>query len=89
MDIALAYGADVNNKSKDGIQVFLKACETALENEDTCLQMLKKGADPNSKHEVSNNIYQNTPPPPPTRFNKILSNTYSDLDQILYCILNL
>ena len=52
MEIALAFGADVNNKSKEGIPVFLKACETAAENEDMLVMMLKKGADPNSKHEV-------------------------------------
>lgn len=53
VDIALAYGADVNNKSKDGTPVLLKACETASENEQICLKLLNKGADPNSKHDVS------------------------------------
>ena len=53
LEISLTYGADVNNKSKDGTPVFLKACDSASENEDMCLALLKKGADPNSKHEVT------------------------------------
>ena len=52
MEIVLAFGADVNNKSKEGQPVFLKACETAAENEAMCLMLLQKGADPNSKHDV-------------------------------------
>ncbi len=52
MEIALVYGAEVNDKSRDGYPVFLKACETAAENENMCLALLKKGADPNSKNEV-------------------------------------
>ena len=53
MDIALAFGSDVNCQTSDGIPVFLKACETSSENEEMCLSLLKKGADPNSKQEVS------------------------------------
>ena len=52
MEIALEHGADVNNKTKDGVAVFLQACETAKDNEKVCLLMLEKGADPNSKNEV-------------------------------------
>ena len=52
LEIALAHGADVNDISKEGIPVFLHACETAIQNEDMCLQMLQYGADPNSKNEV-------------------------------------
>ena len=53
MDIALTYGSDVNCQTTDGVPVFLKSCETASENEDMCMNLLKKGANPNSKHEVS------------------------------------
>ena len=52
LDIALAHGAEVNNISNDGIPVFLQACETAKDNEEMCLMLLKKGSDPNSKNEV-------------------------------------
>ena len=57
MEIALVYGAEVNDKSRDGYPVFLKACETAAENENMCLALLKKGADPNSKNEVRNQTF--------------------------------
>ncbi|XP_064602461.1 ankyrin repeat and EF-hand domain-containing protein 1-like isoform X2 [Liolophura sinensis] len=50
-EIALAHGADVNNKAKDGTHVFLYACLTAVENADMCCLMLKKGAEPNAKND--------------------------------------
>lgn len=46
------YGANVNNKSKDGIPVFVYACESANENEEMALALLERGADPNVKYEV-------------------------------------
>ncbi|XP_076442386.1 ankyrin repeat and EF-hand domain-containing protein 1-like isoform X2 [Babylonia areolata] len=53
LELALQHGAMVNNTAKDGTPVFLLACETALENEEMCLTLLEKGADPNSKIEKS------------------------------------
>ncbi|XP_038607367.1 ankyrin repeat and EF-hand domain-containing protein 1 [Tachyglossus aculeatus] len=46
--IALEHGADVNNSTYDGKPVFLKACEEAHDNKDTCLRFLERGADPNA-----------------------------------------
>ncbi|KAK3583308.1 hypothetical protein CHS0354_038919 [Potamilus streckersoni] len=51
LEIAVTHGAEPNNISKEGIPVLLFACETAMENEDMCLLLLKKHADPNSKQE--------------------------------------
>ncbi|XP_070577178.1 ankyrin repeat and EF-hand domain-containing protein 1-like [Ptychodera flava] len=53
VDIALEYGADCNNKSNKGVPVFFAACETAAENENVCMALLSKGADPNSKNEAT------------------------------------
>jgi ankyrin repeat protein len=55
MELALEHNSDVNNKTKEGVAVFLQACETAKENEKACSMMLEKGADPNSKNDVSVN----------------------------------
>lgn len=52
MDIALQYGADVNNKAKDGKPVFVEACETANDNEQFCLTLLERGAEANSVYEI-------------------------------------
>ena len=52
MQIVIAHGADVNNASKDTCPVFLAACEIASQAESSCLSLLGKGADPNSKNEV-------------------------------------
>lgn len=38
--------------SRDGISGLMKACETAADNEEICLMLLEKGADPNAKQEV-------------------------------------
>ena len=51
--MALENEADVNNKAKDGTPVFMVACETANENEDMCLTLLAKGAQPDCRVEVS------------------------------------
>ncbi|XP_074648459.1 ankyrin repeat and EF-hand domain-containing protein 1-like isoform X2 [Tubulanus polymorphus] len=53
LEIALENGADVNNRGKNGKPVFFTACETAVENEDVCVQLLIRGADPNCKHEAT------------------------------------
>ena len=45
--------ADVNNCSRQGLPALVAACETANENEQLCLMMLERGADPNSKDQVS------------------------------------
>ncbi|XP_007670293.2 ankyrin repeat and EF-hand domain-containing protein 1 isoform X3 [Ornithorhynchus anatinus] len=50
--IALEHGADVNNSTYDGKPVFLKACEEAYENKDTCLRFLERGADPNAMNTI-------------------------------------
>jgi len=47
----------VNNTDKQGIPVLLHACETAMDNEDMCLLLIQKGAEPNSKQEVNIYIY--------------------------------
>ena len=52
LEIAVINGADPNNTNKDGIPVFLHSCETAMDNEEMCLLLIQKGADPNSKQEV-------------------------------------
>ncbi|KAK7490166.1 hypothetical protein BaRGS_00018511 [Batillaria attramentaria] len=54
LELALTHGADVKNIAKDGSPVFYMACETATENEDMCLTLLEKGADPNCKVDKSN-----------------------------------
>ena len=46
-------GAEPNNVSKEGIPVLLHACESSMDNEEMCLLMIQKGADPNSKQEVN------------------------------------
>ncbi|KAM7172903.1 ankyrin repeat and EF-hand domain-containing protein 1 isoform 1-T1 [Macrochelys suwanniensis] len=48
VQIALEYGADVNNSTIDGKPVFLQACEQAHEIKETCLKFLERGADPNA-----------------------------------------
>ncbi|XP_048456853.1 ankyrin repeat and EF-hand domain-containing protein 1a [Rhincodon typus] len=53
LEIALAHGADVNNCAHDGKPVFLLACEQAASCTEMCLQILEKGADPNSKFEAT------------------------------------
>jgi len=52
MQIVIEHGADVNNTSNDTCPVFLAACEIASQAESSCLKLLEKGADPNSKTEV-------------------------------------
>uniref|UniRef100_A0A8C4WHE5 Ankyrin repeat and EF-hand domain containing 1 n=1 Tax=Gopherus evgoodei TaxID=1825980 RepID=A0A8C4WHE5_9SAUR len=48
VQIALEYGADVNNCTIDGKPVFLQACEQAHEIKEICLKFLERGADPNA-----------------------------------------
>ncbi|NXQ58786.1 ANKE1 protein, partial [Anthoscopus minutus] len=49
LQIALEYGADVNNCTTAGRSVLLQACEQAHEVKDMCLIFLEKGADPHAK----------------------------------------
>jgi ankyrin repeat protein len=50
-ELIVQNGADVNNCSKAGQPALVQACETAHENEQLCLTMLEKSADPNSKNK--------------------------------------
>lgn len=52
-ELLIAHEADVNNCTKQGTPVLVKACETAHENEQLCLKMLEAKADPNSKDAVN------------------------------------
>ncbi|XP_053830756.1 ankyrin repeat and EF-hand domain-containing protein 1 isoform X2 [Vidua macroura] len=49
LQIALEYGADVNNCTTTGRSVLLQACEQAHEVKEMCLIFLDKGADPHAK----------------------------------------
>ncbi|NXQ72793.1 ANKE1 protein, partial [Quiscalus mexicanus] len=49
LQIALDYGADVNNCTTTGRSLLLQACEQAHEVKDMCLIFLEKGADPHAK----------------------------------------
>ncbi|XP_064366066.1 ankyrin repeat and EF-hand domain-containing protein 1 [Dromaius novaehollandiae] len=46
--IALEYGADVNNSTTEGKPVFVQACEQAQGIKEICLNFLERGADPNA-----------------------------------------
>ncbi|NXU60840.1 ANKE1 protein, partial [Horornis vulcanius] len=48
LQIALEYGADVNNCTTTGRSVLLQACEQAHEVKEMCLIFLEKGADPHA-----------------------------------------
>ena len=52
LELILEHGADVNNVNKEGTPVFTVACELAAEYQKLCLELLKKGADPNCADEV-------------------------------------
>ncbi|NXU17228.1 ANKE1 protein, partial [Pardalotus punctatus] len=49
LQIALEYGADVNNCTTAGRSVLLEACERAQEVKEICLIFLEKGANPNAR----------------------------------------
>ncbi|NWW09303.1 ANKE1 protein, partial [Oreocharis arfaki] len=49
LQLALEYGADVNNCTTTGRSVLLQACEQAHEIKEICLIFLEKGADPCAK----------------------------------------
>ncbi|XP_068042169.1 ankyrin repeat and EF-hand domain-containing protein 1 isoform X5 [Anomalospiza imberbis] len=52
LQIALEYGADVNNCTTTGRSVLLQACEQAHEVKEMCLIFLEKGADPHAKDPI-------------------------------------
>ncbi|XP_015712540.1 ankyrin repeat and EF-hand domain-containing protein 1 [Coturnix japonica] len=47
--IALDYGADINNCTNDGKPIFLQACEEAHSIKEICLNFLERGANPNAR----------------------------------------
>ncbi|NXP28293.1 ANKE1 protein, partial [Scytalopus superciliaris] len=49
LQIALEYGADVNNCTTDGRSVLLQACEEAHDVKEMCLLFLEKGANPHAE----------------------------------------
>ncbi|NXI54378.1 ANKE1 protein, partial [Chloroceryle aenea] len=51
--IALDYGADVNNCTADGKPVFLQACEQAHNLKEICLNFLERGANPNARNPAT------------------------------------
>ncbi|KAM6128001.1 LOW QUALITY PROTEIN: ankyrin repeat and EF-hand domain-containing protein 1 [Pterocles gutturalis] len=53
MQIALDYGADVNNCTTDGKPVFLQACEQADDIKEICLNFLERGANPNARNPAT------------------------------------
>jgi hypothetical protein len=56
LKIVLSMGASVNNKTQDGIPIFVQACKTANEHKDMCIMLLEEGADPSSIEEVTHII---------------------------------
>ncbi|NXN22339.1 ANKE1 protein, partial [Nycticryphes semicollaris] len=51
--IALDYGANVNNCTADGKPVFLQACERARDIKEICLNFLERGANPNARNPAT------------------------------------
>ncbi|XP_072188193.1 ankyrin repeat and EF-hand domain-containing protein 1 [Excalfactoria chinensis] len=51
--IALDYGADINNCSTDGKPIFLQACEEAHNIKEICLNFLERGANPNARDPLT------------------------------------
>jgi ankyrin repeat protein len=52
MQIVMSIGANVNNKTIDGLPIFVGACKEAQERQNLCLTLLEHGADPNAVDEV-------------------------------------
>ncbi|XP_062981395.1 ankyrin repeat and EF-hand domain-containing protein 1 isoform X2 [Elgaria multicarinata webbii] len=52
VQIALEFGADVNNCTIEGKPVFLQACEQAHEIKEICMKFLDRGADPNATNPI-------------------------------------
>ena len=57
LEMVLNHGANVNNVAADNTPVFVFACDTAADNEQMCITLLERGADPNLRIEVKRAIY--------------------------------
>jgi len=58
-ELAIRYGADVNNVNKNGRSVLVEAClseNDAKEIDSLCLLLLEQGADVNPANDVSNRL---------------------------------
>ena len=55
-ELAIRYGADVNNRNKRGVSILVEAClceNGAKEINSLCLLLLEQGADVNTDNDVS------------------------------------
>ena len=48
----MSKGADPNNTVDSDEPTLVAACQGGPENEDICLELIKRGADPNSQNKV-------------------------------------
>ncbi|NWR69964.1 ANKE1 protein, partial [Centropus unirufus] len=53
VQIALDYGADVNNCTTDGRPLLLQACEKASDIKELCLNFLERGANPSARNPAT------------------------------------
>ncbi|NXJ75116.1 ANKE1 protein, partial [Trogon melanurus] len=53
MQMALKYGADVNNCTTEGKPLLLQACERAHDIKETCLNFLERGANPSARNPAT------------------------------------
>jgi ankyrin repeat protein len=53
LQIVLSIGANVNNKTVDGLPIFVEACKEANERKEMCMLLLENGSDPCGVDEVS------------------------------------
>ncbi|XP_042297122.1 ankyrin repeat and EF-hand domain-containing protein 1 [Sceloporus undulatus] len=53
VQMALEFGADVNNCTFEGKPVFVQACEQAHEIKEICMQFLERGANPNATNPAT------------------------------------
>lgn len=49
-------GAMINNKTKEGVPIFVEACKNAKEYQAICLMLLEAGCDPCAVDDVSSNL---------------------------------
>ena len=45
-------GANINNQDKNGVPTLVHVCEESNENEDFCMELIRKGADVRLTDEV-------------------------------------
>lgn len=55
MKVILTMGAGINNKTRDGVPIFVEACKEANERKEMCLMLLEEGSDPSAYEEVFKN----------------------------------